>query len=347
MKNLLTAVVFMLIATALMAQNTATTNQNGDRNGATIDQVGSNSAIIDQLNGSSDNTASIDQDGASNEAYLTQGMVDEYYDAPYNISTPMVSTNSDGSITQDGSSNYVEFVQVGDNNAGTLEQDGAGNTGYIYQGWPFGFWGETPVTSALSSSNSHASVSQLSNDNFGAIWQYGGDNNDANILQNGDGNATRISQGFIYEDANYNFSHPVYNVDDNYAAVVQLGNDNTARVFQLGNNNSFRLGQFNDGNTVGGRGLSGLEAARNGYFEQDGNNNIFNGVQNGDATLDHESFQFGDYNAIDLIQGLDDIALIQQTGDWNTANVHQFGGGHDASVMQNGDNNTSNITQQN
>lgn len=344
MKKLFALLTVVLFAGFVMAQNTATVTESGNLNKATVTQTGSNDVVVDQLNSTS-NTATVTQTG-SNEAYLTQGMVENYYSAPYNISTNMPASNNLGTINQLGTDNYLEIVQVGDNNDGSINQDGDGNIGYIYQGWPFGFWGETAVTSALSNSNGVVDIKQVGVDNQGYVWQYGGTGNKVNIYQDGNSNVSQIAQGFIYDDANYDFTHPVYNTVGNYAEVNQYGDDNIGKAFQLGNDNSFELTQNGNGNTVGGRGLSGLEASRNGYFAQDGNGNIFVGEQNNGATLDDASFQFGDGNNIDLLQGVGDNALIQQSGNVNTANVYQLGGGQDASVIQTGNSNTATVTQQ-
>lgn len=344
MKKLFALFTVILFAGFMMAQNTATVNTTGNDNKADVNQTGSNNVLVDQLN-STKNEAKVNQSG-TNEAYLTQGMVENYYDAPYSISTNMPASNNLGTIDQLGTNNYLEIVQVGDNNKGSLNQNGNNNIGYIYQGWPFGFWGETAITSALSSDNSIVEIEQLGDANRGLVWQYGGTDNEVKISQNGNSNISQIAQGFIYNDANYDFTHPVYNTANNYAIVNQFGDNNSGKLFQLGNDNSFVLTQNGDGNTVGGRGLSGLEAVRNGYFAQDGNFNTFVGEQNDGSTLDDASFQFGDYNAIDLLQGAGDISLIQQTGDSNTTTISQYGGGQDASVIQTGNNNTATVTQQ-
>lgn len=359
--------------TFAMAQNTATTTQTGNQNNATVVQAGSlndaavtqtgnlnigsadqsgtsNVGVVDQLDGNS-NLSTLDQDGTSNEAYLTQGMVEEYYDAPYNVSTAMSASFNTISATQSGLTNYVEVVQVGgtaiDNgNQTTVSQDGNNNVAYSYQGWPFGFWGETPVTSALSSLSSTVSITQVSDGNQGAVWQYGGEDNDATIDQEGLNNVARIAQGFIYEDAAYNFSHPVYNTSDNAASITQEGEANTAKLFQLGNGNSFTLTQNGDGNEVG-LAVGGLLVARDGYFEQDGDGNIFVGEQNDGAVLDNTSRQTGDDNEIDMEQGENDWAKIIQDGNLNDAFLTQGGGGQNATILQTGDNNMASVTQQN
>lgn len=368
MKKIIFLFAIVLVASFAMAQNTAVTTQTGNENEAIVTQVGllndasvtqignlnegmvdqdgaGNIAVVDQLDGDA-NEAVVQQEGNGNEAYLTQGMVEAYYDAPHDMSTAMEANLNTGFIDQNGDGNAVEIVQVGNGNTGSVTQDGSDNKAWVYQGWPFGFWGETVITSALASYNSTASISQVNgNANMGAIWQYGGTSNIASISQDGSDNVSQISQGFIYEDANYDFSHPVYNVSGNNAVVAQIGVGNSSSLFQLGDDNSFTLTQEGNGNTVGGRGLSGLEAARNGYFEQDGYSNLFVGIQTDGATLDHTSRQTGNYNEINMTQSEDDWAKIIQTGNLNDVMLLQYGGKQNATITQTGDSNTSSVTQ--
>ena len=366
MKKVSLVFVMVLVAGMAMAQNKSLVDQVGNSNGATVAQTGtlndatakqignsdvalvkqvgtSNIGVSDQINGNTNN-ATIDQDGTTNQAYLTQGMVPNYYAAPYNISSAVPALRNVGSIKQIGAANYSEFVQVGTDNAGSVSQNGNGNIGYAYQGWAFGFWGETPTTSALSSTNSTATISQIHNSNDGDIWQYGGDNNKANISQDGNSNLARISQGFIYTDAPYDFTNPVYNTKNNTASLTQSGDNNAAKLFQLGDGNSFALTQNGNGNSVG-LDAGGLLVARNGYFEQDGNYNTFTGTQSDGATLDHTSRQTGNSNAINLSQGEDDLAKIIQTGDLNNVFLTQGGDGQNATILQTGNSNTATVSQ--
>ena len=326
--------------------NDGMAEQYGNGNASDIAQVGStNSAWTGQLDGDG-NTADIDQDGTGNGAWVTQGMVENYYSDPnYQPSTSLPGNSNSASIDQGGANNVGDVIQVGSGNAIDVDQSGSSNTAIVYQGWAFGFWGETPVTSALSSYNSTVTINQNTGDNYSAVWQYGGDNNSIAIDQQGAANRTQIAQGFIYEDANYDFPHPIYNTNNNGATINQVGTDNSAKMFQLGDNNSFTLNQNGASNTVGGRGLSGLEAIRNGYFDQGGNDNEFTGTQNDGATLDDKSYQYGDSNDIDLIQNAGDVALIQQDGNSNNANNYQYGGGQSSSIIQTGDSNNASVTQ--
>ncbi len=366
MKKISLVFAMVFAAGMVMAQNTSLVEQVGNLNGATVSQTGtlndatakqignsdvalvkqigtSNIGVSDQINGNSNNST-VDQDGTSNEAYLTQGMVPNYYAAPYNISSSVPAFENVGSIKQIGSNNYSEFVQVGTKNSGSVSQNGNGNIGYAYQGWAFGFWGETPTTAALSSTNSTATISQIHNNNDGNIWQYGGDNNKANMTQDGNSNLARISQGFIYADAAYNFRYPVYNTKNNTATITQSGDGNAAKLFQLGDANSFTLTQSGGGNKVG-IAAGGLLEARNGYFEQDGDGNTFVGAQANGATLDNTSRQTGNDNYINLSQGTGDVAKIIQDGSLNDAILTQGGGGQTATILQDGNSNIATVTQ--
>jgi hypothetical protein len=345
MKKLFALLTVVLFSGFMMAQNTAKVTENGNYNEATVTQTGSNYVELDQLNGDY-NEGTVTQNG-SNEAYLVQGMTEGYY-AIYGVTTTnMISNDNAGTLNQDGNGNYIDFLQVGNLNSGEISQVGDNNEGYAYLGWAGDWWGFGGVLASLYSNESKVDISQNGDNNFGAVWQYGGINNEVNIAQDGNFNVASIAQGFIYDDFAYDFTTPVYNTQFNYAEVNQYGNDNIGKAFQLGNSNSFTLTQNGNGNKVGAYiGPDDLLLRRNAYFAQDGNNNIFVGEQNDGATLDNTSFQFGDNNAIDLLQGTGDIALIQQTGDFNTANVYQYGVGQDASVVQTGNSNTATVTQQ-
>lgn len=368
MKRVFVFALLFIASVALMAQNTAVTEQTGNSNTATVDQVGSlnegyvtqtgnsndavidqnnaeNIGVIDQLNGDQ-NGASVTQDGTANEAYVTQGMVENYNGL---TSSNVPGNNNNATVTQSGTANMVgELIQVGDGNTGSVSQSGSDNLAYAYQGWAYGFWGETAVTSALSSYSSFVNIAQSGSGNYGAVWQYGGSGNDVSITQNTGSNTASVAQGFIYEDGAYDFTYPVYNTSSNHVSIQQIdGMDNFGKVFQLGDGNQFDLVQTGDNNSVGyDASLSGLVAKRNAYFTQDGDDNEFVGTQEDGATLDYASFQHGNENKIDLEQGEDDFATIQQDGNLNVANLMQDGGAHIATITQSGNSNTSNVTQQ-
>lgn len=367
MKKLSLVFAMVLAATFAMAQNTAKTAQTGNNNGATVAQSGiindatvtqagnqntgiikeagnNNIGVVDQAY-SIQNYGSVDQTGNLNEAYLNQGMVANAISGQQ--STAMAASNNSGTIVQkDGEKNYSEMVQVGYVNAAGILQQGSNNTAHAYQGWPFGFWGETATTSALSSTNSTVSITQIYQSNVGDVWQYGGDKNYVIIGQNGFANVAKVAQGFIYTDAPYNFRYPVYNGSNNTASISQVNDNNAAKLFQLGNGNSFSLSQTGNGNKLG-LAAGGLLEVRNGYFEQDGDANIFVGTQANGAELKNTSRQTGNSNYINMSQGAGDIAEIIQQGDLNQAWLTQGGGAQDATITQTGNSNTSVVTQHN
>ena len=341
--------------------NEAESHQYGDENKASVVQTGDeNIGIADQLNGNK-NDASVLQDGNTNEGYIAQGMLEDFYG--YTSST-MTAHRNNASLNQVGNGNLGDVVQVGNDNSTDIDQVGDNNDAYSYQGWAYGFWGETYATSHLSSYSSVVDISQLGNGNYGAVWQYGGNNNEANISQDGNTNTASVAQGFIYTDGAYDFTYPVYNTKDNFVSIDQLGDDNVGKVFQLGDGNSFKLNQTGVGNIVGyNPSASTLTEKRNAYFAQDGNNNRFAGLvlntsntpsfragldaeQYNGATLSHESYQKGDYNDIGLRQGQDDLGLIQQDGIGNEALLWQQGADQNtATMLQFGNNNTAGVVQ--
>lgn len=366
MKKVNLVLGMVLVAGMAMAQNKAVVDQVGSTNGATVAQTGvlndasskqygdqnvtnlkqigqENIGVADQLKGNSNN-GSVDQYGYKNEAYLTQGMKPGYFGADATTNA-MVSNNNVGSIKQNGEKNSSQLQQFGNENYGAVDQKGGNNNqAYVYQGWAGNWWGQNDFTE-LYSYKSTAVITQIGSNNIdAAIWQYGGTNNYANISETGDGNSARIAQGTIYSDYAYNYTHPVINTQNNAATITQAGNTNAARLYQLGNGNSFALTQNGNGNKLGLATGSLLEK-RNGYFDQDGNSNVFVGTQTNGAELKNTSGQKGNGNYINMVQGAGDIAEIIQAGDLNGVMLTQMGGAQDATILQTGNGNNATVTQ--
>jgi hypothetical protein len=259
--------------------NGAYTVQVGDLNKATVTQSGTNTGEVDQLDNAYQNQATLSQDGSGNDAAINQGMTAGFWSdyqtvgAKYNKATlTQAGNNNSGYIEQYGGSNSTN------GNEANLTQNGNGNTAYGYQGWAYSGWGETYAQSHLQSYNSKVNISQINNNNGAYVWQYGGNNNNATISQNGNNNSSSIVQGFIYSDAPYTFTHPVYNTQNNNASIAQSGDNNHGKLMQLGDNNSFKLSQ-GQGSSVGyDVTQTGLLNGRDAYFQQDGSNNQFAGV---------------------------------------------------------------------
>ncbi|GAB4328233.1 MAG: hypothetical protein Kow0037_02400 [Calditrichia bacterium] len=210
--------------------------QLGDENNADIDQVGlrnyatywvwgnRNTVKVESKNGddnyakiainSSDNSATVLQDGSSNFAKVGQGWIGY--------------ANHDGNtaiVDQKGSGNRVEnplpagslpgytsdlvgmgLQQYGENNYGKISQDGTGNKAWTYQ---FGH-------------NHDITLTQLGSTNDAFVAQYGtsgigyGDNSSANVTQDGDINLSQNTQIGV----------------DHVITVNQTGNNNTSTILQ-------------------------------------------------------------------------------------------------------------------
>jgi hypothetical protein len=393
MRKLFALLTVVFFAGFMMAQNTDTTSQTGYNNlakttqtgnnhaqviqdgslqNATVTQNGANTGGVYQLENGYKNKATLSQDGYGNEGYINQGMTQGYWSDYQAVGANYNNAN----MTQTGNSNFGSIEQYGgsnntNGNTAHLTQNGSGNTSYEYQGWAYSGWGETWTTSHLQNYNSTINVTQINNNNTGNVWQYGGDNDHATISQDGNSNLAQVAQGFIYTDYAYTFTTPVYNTVNNNATITQTGDYNNGKVMQLGNNNSFHLSQ-SQGSWVGyDPSATGLEASRNAYFQQDGNNNRVAGVnKSGDnisfkgsadaeqingAKLDavsegisgyYGSFQKGDGNTLGLRQ-YNDHALIQQLGNSNNAVLWQGSTAvNDATMLQNGNSNTASVLQQ-
>ena len=371
------AIAVLFFTTFTLAQNTNTTSQTGNNNTAkstqtgnneveliqvgnyqqaTATQTGTNSGGVYQLNNGNNNAATLSQNGSSNDGWINQGMTQGYWT---NYESVGAKWNK-ATMTQTGNSNSASIEQYGGSNSSNgnmanVKQNGDGNTAYSYQGWAYSGWGETVTTSHLQSYNSNINISQINDNNKGYVWQYGGNGNNAKIAQNGNDNLAEISQGEIYSDYAYTFTHPVYNTDDNNATINQTGDNNKGKVFQLGNNNTFNLSQGQDNSVGSDPTATGIEKSRDAFFQQDGNNNQFNGVQTDGAKLDavgegitgyYGSFQKGNGNNISLTQ-YNDNALMQQLGNSNNAKLWQGGTAvNNSKILQNGNTNLANVHQQ-
>lgn len=331
----------VLVASFAMAQNKATTVQNGISNVASVGQTGSNTGVVYQLLGNS-NQGTLIQNGAGNGANLIQGLTDvanEIYGT-----ANMAASNNIGYISQVGDNNKdVNVSQFGNKNYGVVDIQGSNNKAELQQGWSNWDGGH-----ATFGNSNYSIVSQIGNWNFAGAWQYGGVaketgyDNVNNITQNGGANSAQVAQGYIYEGQGVRVVYGE-NVTGNISNASQNGGSNNIRFMQLGSNNVLSLTQNGNGNTVGGMPGTGMVT----YFQQTGNGNQFVGIQTGGATLEKTSAQDGDGNYINTVQGAGDVAKIIQDGDLNQAYLTQYGGGQNATILQTGTSNISSVTQGN
>ena len=268
MKKLLTAVVFLLISTALFAQsNDSKVNQTGAEQKATVDQTGnlnvstvdqyaeassygpgkqtatvtqvgtSNLADVDQNQtgggGKTENTALVDQNGTNNKAYQTEN-------APSSNSGQHVTAIQDGIdnlSTQTINGGYTDnFLVDQKGTANTATQTGTGvthNTAKIYQDGT-----DNTATQTLAGSN---------NGYYGGI--YAGER----ILIDQFGERNIATQVFTGYGSSHGNSADIQQIgDDNtatqngdgrniYADFVQDGNDNNASSIQTGEAHKYLL----------------------------------------------------------------------------------------------------------
>jgi len=340
----------VLAASFAMAQNTATTVQNGDGNGATVSQSGSNTGLVQQLKGN-DNDGTITQVG-ENDATIVQGLTS--LAGVIYLGQEMTASNNEASISQiNGNGNDGEVYQMGNRNYGKIDIKGSDNIAQMQQGWS----GYSGGLQTYGSSN-RSVLTQTGKDNTAYTWQYGGVEKAAgvydnvnNITQTGDNNFATVAQGYVYPNNNKGIT-PIYGADvtGNTSNITQNGvtdgAGNIARFFQLGKQNTISLTQTGELNKVGEyTTVDGVSL--DGYFYQKGNGNEFTGTQTDGATLDKTSAQLGNGNMIDMEQGEDDWAVIIQDGNLNDAYLTQNGGGQHATIMQSGNSNMSSVTQGN
>ena len=345
MKKLSLVFVMVLVAGMAMAQNVATTVQNGNTNVASVGQTGSNTGVVDQLLGDN-NLGTLTQVGYRNDAIIMQGLTN--VGVGVFSGQNMGASNNVGYISQvGGNDNEGAVYQLGDHNNGQISTNGSGNNAQIYQGWSSIDGGYT------TSGNSNSSVlSQTGAGNTALAWQYGGvwgeKSNVNNVTQNGNSNWATVAQGYIYPTNSKGIT-PIYGaaVTGNTSNIAQLNGDwNLARFFQLGKNNTVSLSQNGSNNNVGAERTTG-GTSLDGYFYQTGNGNEFYGTQTGGATLKKKSAQVGNDNDIFLTQGAGDVAEIIQAGDLNGAFLTQMGGGQNATILQTGIGNSATVTQGN
>ena len=269
-------------------------------------------------------TASDETDGRFNqEAIIFQeGGEDGRNDASIDQTA---STEGLASVEQRGSSNFASVVQtntggpgsggqfVNPANIAVVDQNGNGNTARVRQ-----FDGPSAAPSVTEANI--VAVHQYSD----ADGSLGGDVNTAEVEQNGSFNvSTQITQG----------------------SEADGGQNNTAFVLQSGSGNSdIDIAQNFDGNFADASQLdawrSSIKIEQNG-FGTDANNTAIVSQQDGEG-LEAHIVQGGgsagtagiDNNAVILQTGTDNVTAIAQVFDGNTATVDQSGARNDIAIEQ-------------
>ena len=333
MKKLVFLFAMVFVVGMAMAQNTATTTQEGTSNSAATTQIGAlNDANVDQTgtsnfvtvlsqgnsntavasqNGTQNGYASrpdlgyIKQIGSSNQAFLREGVV--------GVTT---SNYADGFIDQSGNGNYAELnisgeyhnfaehgitqIQIGEETPGNnavITEAYYGNDMDVYQSGS-----GNDVTGEINGSYSQFFVDQIGTGNTGLVYIEGSNN----------GEPSWWTKSSTLRALNL---------------LSQTGSDNDAEINQVGDNNTFVVTQEGTDNYA--------------YSNQLGNGNAASIVQQGSAVnYNHaEVEQYGDDNDAGIAQSADNnTAYIYQGWGlaplWDSKNV--LGSGNTASIAQSG-----------
>jgi hypothetical protein len=271
MKKLIILTFALLFSAGIaFGQSSATTDQTGDNNQASITQDGKNDASITQTNNSGQGQiASIDQ---VYRAGVTSG-------------------KNTAAITQSGSNNRsIDLRQYGAGNLYTVTQKGTDNriTSLPDQGlFVFGYpilpsYNTTIEMTQKGDQNIISGVNQLGNGNTFIINQIG-DNNKASM-------GAQVNLGTV--------------ADGNYMKIDQNGDGNNAGykfgLYQVGQNNSLTLTQ-NGGALFGS--TSNTVGAQSGAVLQVGSDNNITATQDAGSNVVEFILQGGSENMVTIDQG--------------------------------------------
>lgn len=329
-------VSFLTTSSAFAQSNSAYVNQEVDDSEVTVEQIGTeNKAEADQILGNDNMLIDIFQDGASNDADVTQqygqwheAQIDQVgsgneVDLTQDNTSTLATINQDGADNKanvfqrnyrfefGGNSSSVGINQTGDNNESWVDSDGFGNNVSITQG-----------STSTPSDGQYATVDQDGSDNESTIEQYGnggathtqiqnGSNNDANASSQW-GSSTGLQEQYgsdnnsIIRQNGYHSATTIQDGENNYswlrqgsgnstADFEQTGDDNQVNADQAGSNNMMTVDQTGSGNTAGTIGFS-----------------------------NRGLFQYGDNNTIQLNQ-IDNFnsAFVKQDGNMNQTTINQ------------------------
>jgi len=322
-------------ASFLWAQNVSTTNQTGDYNEATIQQVGSNTSTVTQTSISPGsvgkaNEATVNQSGQGNSSTLTQ----------------------DRSGGQQTHRTKATITQTGDNNNTTVLQDGH------YQG------SNTVIVTQSGISGGVGNIADVHQQGYGNNWTINqtGDDNKAyqyatstvhsgttNLIEQ-DGLSNTAYQYTSGSDAMRAEIHQVTGVSGNFAEQRQAGLKAQAFIYQYSNDNQAYQEQYH-----GSYKFNGVYARQHlaeitqtggdgNYAQQYQDENIADVWAN--SRNESTIYQEGAINSSTVLQydGLN-LGNVSQIGDNNLGNITQNTIGNTATVTQTGDNNIATVTQ--
>ena len=345
MKKLWSLLVMVIFMTGMVVaqDNSATANQNGDKNSAGQTQDGSsNTATVDQntpgANVVQGQTATQWQEGDDNEASIIQNTWGANSEG--NTTTQeQYGIDNEASAKSNGSLNMVTQYQDGELNKSSLYTGGSKNTVVVNQ------YGISNVANGqlLGDELNMVNVMQDGTSNMTVFRIEYGDGNDVDIDQIGEDNKVGG-----YGDPGVHIWGSSNTVDiDQYGnqEMVEVGKANEASVLIEGEGNMSTIeqeGQYNMAtHTMQGSAVDGNEAET----QQDGYSNIAEVKQRSNNNV---AFQLQDaYKPADNIMDNDDnneadwneSYITQEGGTNNSAETYQFGDRNKATVVQDGNNN--------
>ena len=298
MKTLIVVVLSVALAGLAFAGNTATANQNGQNNVATITQTGNNSATVNQTG--SNHIAEVTQDG-SNTATVDQVKTDyTYYTSATNAKVTQKGTNNIADVDQfkgayGGNANFSKAI---------VDQDGADNL---------------------------ATIKQNVNDHADAAITQKGNSNEALIEQ-----ISNTSWATIHQEGTDNYGKQYLWTVNSYADIKQIGDRNEATQTTLTppvKLSKFYAEQIGDDNkatqTIKGSAWGYANGNNQELLYQTGDFNVGTQVHEGVGGVG------ADFNLSTITQTGDlNTATTTQLGDHHTATVTQIGNSNNATVFQ-------------
>ncbi|KUF11466.1 hypothetical protein [Pseudoponticoccus marisrubri] len=300
----------ILEVTQLGADNLADVDQ------LQVDPVGVNdgnivrSILQDSTGATLGNTALVRQEGKKNgQGTFTAGSFAE--------GTGVIQ----GTVTQIGGDNDVDYLAVGNANLFGFYQDGTGNS--------------VGMVTITGNGNETAGY-QDGTDNTITIAPIVGDDNDIGVIQDGTMNMADIAltngsdrNAIGVDQFGTNAADVDVDGDDNFADIRQTGNNSGSFGVVLNITGDFNgTGPWMTGSDAESIGLTG------GVIIQNGTDNLFDAVITGDNNL-FASNQVGDFNTIDAtVTGNSNQFAVAQLGDSNNATFSQIGNGNNAGISQ-------------
>lgn len=226
---------------AFAQNNESTTTQNGNGNGATIDQTGLNNKST--LTQSKNNTFTLDQDGEGNLSNFRQGLyggntatVNQLGDFNKLTRAGGALQGTNNTLTLDQTGHYNEAQTYQDFKDNGLDIDQLGDNNYVKTHQDGGVSGSDMVINQVGDNNKSEGVKQANGYNY-ANTQISGSDNWTKTSQDGG------SSAYINVTGQGNGNTGVGAVGTDYLSVTQLGAGNLTELDIVGDYNGVVVDQ--------------------------------------------------------------------------------------------------------